>query len=96
MEKELIILKEEERRKTEIVKSAITGASFNPETDANDNGMNDFLELAKQQLKEFEARGKMSLEEKKFAHQKETDRQKLENEKKKLEIQKAKSTKKTK
>ena len=28
MEKELIILKEEERRKTEIVKAAITGASF--------------------------------------------------------------------
>ena len=96
MEKELIILKEEERRKTEIVKAAITGASFNPDVDTDRDGENDFIEIAKQQLKEMETKHKQSLEERKFAHQVEIDKQKLENEKKKLEIQKAKSESKNK
>ncbi len=84
MEKELIILKEEERRKTEIVKAAITGASFNPEMDVNDNKVNDFLEIAKQQLKETEVRFKQNLEERKFEHQKNIDKEKLKNEREKI------------
>jgi len=96
MEKELVILKEEERRKTEVVKAAITGASFNPDADTDRDGENDFIEIAKQQLKEMETKNKQSLEERKFAHQVEFDKQKLENEKKKLEIQKSKSESKNK
>jgi hypothetical protein len=90
MEKELIVLKEEERRKTEIIKAAITGASFNPDADTDDNKVNDFLEIAKQQLKEAEVKHKQNLEERKFEHQKQIDKEKLKNEKEKI----SKSTRK--
>ncbi len=90
MEKELIVLKEEERRKTEIIKAAITGASFNPDVDTDDNKVNDFLEIAKQQLKEAEVKHKQNLEERKFEHQKQMDKEKLKNEKEKI----SKSTRK--
>lgn len=87
MQKELTILKEEERRKTEIIKAAITSASFNPDADADDNGMNDYLELAKQQLKEIEVKHKNNMEERKFKHQQKMDMEKLENDKRKVDIQ---------
>ena len=45
MEKENIVLKETEKRKTVIAQATITGASFNPDMDANDNGINDFIEI---------------------------------------------------
>lgn len=44
-EKELVLIKEEERRKTEITKMAILGASYNSDKDNNKNKINDFLEL---------------------------------------------------
>lgn len=83
-EKELTILKEKERRKTEIVKASIMGASFNPDQDKDNDGINDFLELADKDLKEEVARTKMDLEERKFQHQKEVDEKDLEIKRKKL------------
>lgn len=42
-----ILLKEEERRKTELAKQAYLGASYNPETDTNpQNNINDYFERA--------------------------------------------------
>lgn len=94
MEKELIVLKEEERRKTEIVKNAILGASFNPEADNDNDGKNDFLEMAESQADINIQNSKLSLEQRKFEHQRDVDKQKLENDKKKIEIQGRKSNKK--
>jgi len=48
MDKELIVLRETERRETEIAKVSITGMSFNPNLDKNNNNINDFLEVADQ------------------------------------------------
>lgn len=68
-EKELIVLKEEERRKTEIAKMAIMGASYNPDHDADNDGMNDFIELSKLELAKFTAEEdlKMKKEEASYA-----------------------------
>ena len=86
-EKELAILKEEERRKTVIVQAAITGASFNPEQDADSDGINDFIEIAKQGLDAEIKKSKQQLDREKFEHQKVVDAQKNEMDKKKLEVQ---------
>ena len=86
-EKELAILKEEERRKTVIVQAAITGASFNPEQDADSDGVNDFIEIAKQGLDAEIKKSKQQLDREKFEHQKVVDAQKNEMDKKKLEVQ---------
>jgi len=42
------VLRETERRETEIAKASITGMSFNPSLDKNKNNINDFLEVADQ------------------------------------------------
>ena len=86
-EKELAILKEEERRKTVIVQAAITGASFNPDKDADNDGINDFIEIAKQGLDAEIKKSKQQLDREKFEHQKVVDAQKNEMDKKKLEVQ---------
>ena len=81
--KELIILKEKEQRKTKVVEASLMGASFNPELDKDNDGLNDFVELARDGLKtQIEGR-KQTLEEKKFIHQREVDKQKLEIEREK-------------
>lgn len=43
--KELLSIELTERRKTEIAKVALLGASYNPEQDFNKNNINDFLEI---------------------------------------------------
>lgn len=92
-EKELIVLKEEEKRKTEIAKTALVGASFNPDKDANHNGVNDFVEIANQALNAKIQEGKLQLDKDKLNHQKEVDRAKLRNEEQKLKIQRQKEKK---
>ena len=82
--KELIILKEGERRKTEIVKTKLMGASFNPDLDKNDNGRNDFLEIADKQLGLKVKQEQAALDREKFEHQKKVDSEKLSIDKKKL------------
>lgn len=82
-EKEILLLREEERRKTELAKVSLMGASFNPEQDSNSNGMNDFVELAEKQLNANLQIQKANLDEKKFNHQVEQDieKNKIEREK---------------
>lgn len=95
MEKELIVLKEEERRKTVIAQSAITGLSFNPEVDQDKDGVPDFLEIAKQGLDADIKKSKQQLDREKFEHQKQIDKKRVENDSKKLELQKAKNQQKS-
>ena len=90
-EKEIVVLKEEERRKTVIAQAALTGASFNPDQDADNDGLNDFLEIAKQGLDADIKKSKQQLDREKFEHQKIVDAQKNELDKKKLAVQKQKN-----
>lgn len=90
-DKEMVILKEEERRKTEVEKAALTGLSFNPETDQDEDNIPDFLEIAKAgvdaEIKRKNTNinaGKLALEQEKFAHQQGVDKEKLKIENKKL------------
>lgn len=82
-EKELIVLKEQERRKTVIAQSALTGMSFNPDADADNDGVNDFLEVARDGVDAEIKRGKNQLEREKFEQSKKehNDKMKLENKK---------------
>ena len=90
-EKELVILKEEEKRKTVVVQNSLLGASFNPELDADGDGENDFMEIAKHGLDaEIKAR-QQKLEERKFIHSVNTDAEKLKLERQKLENDKLKA-----
>lgn len=90
-EKELIVLKEEERRETIIAQAAITGMSFNPDLDKNRDGINDFLQIAKQGLDADIKQSKKQLEREKFEHQKETDKERIKIDKEKVKVQKAKN-----
>jgi len=86
-EKELIVLKETERRKTVVAQSALTGMSFNPDTDNDNDGVNDFLEVARHGVDAEIKRGKNQLDREKFEHQKGVDKEKLKIEKKKADNQ---------
>lgn len=79
-----IVLKEEEKRKTEIIKGSLLGASFNPDTDRDQDGVNDFIEIARDGLDADIRMSQQQLEREKFEHQKEVDKEKLEIEKKKV------------
>lgn len=84
-EKELIILKETERRKTVVAQSALTGMSFNPDADADDDGVNDFLEVARDGVKADIERSKNQLDREKFEQSKVEHKDKMKLENKKIE-----------
>lgn len=84
-QKELIILKEEERRKTEIQKQAMFSMGFDENKDRDEDGVPDVLEVAKHGLNADIQNRKLSLEENKFVHQKEVDKEKISIEKRKLQ-----------
>lgn len=86
-EKELAVLKEEERRKTVVIQTSITGASFNPDQDIDDDGINDFLEIAKHGLNADVQKSKIDIEKQKLEHKKAFDTEKLKLEKEKLKRQ---------
>ena len=92
---EAIVVKEEERRKTEIIKASIMGASFNPDQDKDNDGVNDFIELAKNGLDADIKQSQKQLDREKFEHQKVTDKKKLEQTDKKLAIDKQKVSNKS-
>ena len=79
----MVVLKEEEKRKTVIVQSSIMAASFNPNEDKDNNGVNDFLQLAKHDLDVDIKKRKQYLEEKKFQEKSIHDAEKLKLEKEK-------------
>ena len=87
-EKELVILKEEERRKTAVAVAAITGASFNPEADADKDGENDFLEIARKGLETQIKASKQQLEEKKYISERGDKEKEFELKKEELAIKK--------
>lgn len=86
-EKEMVVLKETERRETVLLQAAITGYSFNPETDIDQDGTPDFLELAKHGLNADIQKKKIQLEREKLSHKKDFDNKKLKLESKKLSQQ---------
>lgn len=94
MDKEIVVLKEEERRKTVIAQASITGLSFNPEVDQDSDGVPDFLELAKHGLDAEIKRDKNNLDKEKFEHQKKVDNAKIKNDEEKIKVQKAKNQQK--
>ncbi len=86
-EKEKIVLKEKERRKTVIAQSALTGMSFNPDADADGDGVNDFLEVARDGVDAEIKRGKNQLDREKFEQSKVEHKDKMELENKKIKKQ---------
>lgn len=83
-EKEIVVLKEEERRKTVISQAALTGMSFNPDADADQDGQNDFLEIARDGVNAEIARSKEQLDREKFEQSKVEHKDKMELEKLKV------------
>jgi long-subunit acyl-CoA synthetase (AMP-forming) len=73
----MIVLKEEERRKTELQKQAILAMGFDKEKDENNNGVPDTWEYAQKAIESDIKQRHQKLEENKFEHQKETDKEKL-------------------
>jgi len=84
MEKETIILKEEEKRKTEVIKGSLMAASFNADQDVDNDGVNDFVEIARDGLNADIKREKNQLDREKFEHQKKVDTEKIKIEKVKI------------
>jgi len=92
---ELTVLKEEERRKTEIAKASLIGASFNPKADIDGDGQNDFIEIMRGEVDMKVKQDKIALDRDKLEHQKKQDNEKLKLEKEKLEIARMKKSAKT-
>ena len=89
-DKEDIILKEEEKRKTEIIKANIMAASFNPDEDKDNDGQNDFVEAANKEADTEVKRDKQNLDREKFDHQKQQDKEKNKLEEKKIKASRQK------
>lgn len=82
--KEIIILKEKERRQTEIQKQVILSMGFNENKDINENQVPDILEVAKEGIEIALKQRKQALDERKLEHTIEHDNEKLEIERQKL------------
>lgn len=94
-EKDLVVLKEEEKRETVVIQGALVGASFNPDADSDGDGENDFIEIAKHGLDAEIKRKEGLLDRSKFEHQKVMDKKKLKQDDKKLSIEEKKLSKKS-
>lgn len=91
-EAKMIVLKEEERRKTELQKQAILSTGFDTNKDEDNDGVPDVIELYKHGLNvDIKTRQmdqndrKLNLEEDKFSHQQKNDKIKNTLEQKKLD-----------
>jgi hypothetical protein len=73
--KDIITHTEEERRKTEVVKGAIMASSYNPDTDLDKDGVNDFVEMATKIAKIDMEGEKIGIAKEKLA----LDKKKVEN-----------------
>ncbi len=83
-EKELIILKEGEKRKTDIQKQAILSMGFNEDKDADNDGELDVLEVAKHGVDAKVKMDKNQIEREKLQQSQSQHKDKMELEKKKL------------
>mgnify|MGYP003635952776 CR=1 FL=1 len=83
-QKEIVILKEEEKRKTVITQTSLMGMSFNPDADADKDGVNDFLEIAKHGVDADIKKSAQQLARDEFEHNKEMDRRKADQDDKKI------------
>ena len=92
-EKDMVVLKEEERRETEVVKGSLVGASFNPDQDKDSDGINDFIEIAKYGLDAEIKQSKVQLEREQFEHKKVQDQEENKLKKEKMSIERAKANK---
>lgn len=90
-DKEMIVLKEDERRKTEIAKTAMLGASYNPDADRDNDGQNDYVEMATKIAKIDLEKEKLKVSKDKLQHEKSVDEKKLALEKAKIEAMKNRS-----
>lgn len=90
-EKDMIILKEEERRKTEIQKQTILSLGFNEDKDVDDDGTPDVLEVAKLGMNAQIKMNEQQLKREQFEYQKEQDKidNKLKEEKLAIDRKKA-------
>ena len=93
--KEIVILKEEEKRKTVVVQASIMGASFNPDMDKDNDGVNDFIEIARDGVNAEIQRDKNQLEREKFEQSKIEHKDKVALENKKISSSNAKKTAKS-
>lgn len=94
-EKEIVVLKEEEKRKTVVIQMGLTGASFNPDQDKNQNGENDFIEIARKGLETDIKERHQNLEERKFEHQKSTKDKELSLKQQEIQLKKQQQNSKT-
>lgn len=89
-DKNMIILKEKERRQTEIEKAVVVATGFNEDKDMNDNNVPDVLDIAKHEFDAGNKTRKLDLDERKQQHTEKQDKVDTELEKEKLKIQKQK------
>lgn len=92
-DKELIVLKEEERRETEIQKAVITSMAFDPNKDQDNDGTPDVLEVAKFGVDAEIKMRKQALEESKLEYQKKKDKVEQGLKEDKLSIDRKKANK---
>lgn len=86
-EERMIVLKESERRKTELQKQAMLSAGFNEDKDIDDDGEIDVMEIYRDGRDAQIQERKQALDERKFEHQKQVDKDKIELDRKKVKQQ---------
>lgn len=84
-ERDMLVLKEQERRETEIQKQTILSLGFNPEKDMDNDGTPDVLEVAKFGVDAQIKQRKLALDERKLEQKTEHDSKKLELESKRIQ-----------
>lgn len=90
-EADMIVLKETERRKTEVQTQAMLSMGFDPNKDEDDDGTPDVLEVAKFGVDAEIKRAKLAQDDRKLDHQIENDAEnnRLQKEKLKIDAKKA-------
>lgn len=83
-EKDLVVLKETERRETEVLTQTILSMGFNEDKDLDKDGMPDVLEIAKYKLDADIKQGKLALEKDKLNTQKKMNEEKVKLEREKI------------
>ena len=94
-EKEMIVLKETQRRQTELEKAAVQAVGFDKDKDMNKNNQPDALDIAEHFENAKTNAANVSLQRDKLNHTKTIDKEKLRQADEKLEIDRKKANKST-